>query len=152
MRLFVYGVLIRELAQGRAAELIAPLDAGRPASTRGRLYAVSGGAQGGWYPILLPDPQAGPNTGEVRGVLHDAAGVDWPAMDAFEDAHDGPDAEYVRREIAVTLADGSTTTAFAYCYLRELPATAEPIPGGDFGAWLRESGRAPIVERGASND
>lgn len=143
-RLFVYGVLIRELAQGRAAELIAPLDEGRPAIVRGALYAISGGDSGGWYPILLPDTQAG----IVHGVLHDASGVDWPAMDAFEDAHDGPDAEYARRELAVALPDGSTTGAFAYCYARSLPADAEPIPDGDFGAWLEQTGRASFAERG----
>lgn len=142
-RLFVYGVLIRELAKGRAAELIAGLDAGRPASVCGRLYALESAADGGWYPILLPDSDGG----IVRGILHDARGVDWPAMDDFEDAHDGPDAEYVRREIAVTLADGSATTAFAYCYVRDLPSEAQPIPEGDFGAWLRETGRDPIGGR-----
>lgn len=142
-RLFVYGVLIRELAQGRAAELIEPLDQGRPASVRGALFAIHAPALGGWYPILLPDP-AGP---VVRGTLHEASGVDWAAMDDFEGAHDGPDAEYARREIAVTLADGRRMEAFAYCYARDLPEDAEPIPGGDFAVWLRETGRNAIVER-----
>ena len=142
MRLFAYGVLNRELAKGRAAELIAPLDEGRRATVRGTLYALRGG-DGGWYPILLPDADGG----TVHGMLHDASGVDWSAMDDFEDAHDGPDAEYARRELAVTLLDGSTHTAFAYCYVRDLPDDAEPIPGGDFGAWLRKSGRSAITGR-----
>ena len=142
-RLFVYGVLIRELAKGRAGELIAGLDAGRPASVRGRLYALESAADGGWYPILLPDS----DRGIVRGILHDARSVDWPAMDDFEDAHDGPDAEYVRREIAVTLADGASATAFVYCYARSIPADAEPIPGGDFAAWLSQTGRVAIGGR-----
>ena len=144
MRLFVYGVLIRELAQGRAAELIAGLDEGQPATVRGRLYAIPGGAGSGWYPILLPDAGGG----EVHGVLHDARAVDWPAMDDFEEAHDGPDAEYARREVAVRLADGSATTAFAYCYARNVPGDAVPIPEGSFAAWLKESGRASFSERG----
>ncbi len=135
--------LIRELAKGRAAELIAGLDAGRPASVRGRLYALESAADGGWYPILLPDS----DRGIVRGILHDARSVDWPAMDDFEDAHDGPDAEYVRREIAVTLADGASATAFVYCYARSIPADAEPIPGGDFAAWLSQTGRVAIGGR-----
>lgn len=144
MRLFVYGVLIRELARGRAAELIAGLDEGRPASVRGRLFALARAGDGGWYPILLPDPDGG----EVRGVLHDARKVDWAALDAFEDAHGGPDAEYARAEIEVVFDDGLRTHAFAYCYARTVPEDAEPIPGGDFGAWLRETGRSAIAERG----
>ncbi len=142
MRLFAYGVLDRELAKGRAAELIAPLDEGRRASVRGTLYALRGG-DGGWYPILLP----GADAGQVHGMLHDASGVDWPAMDAFEDARGRPDDEYARRELAVTLGDGPVTSAFAYCYVRELPADAEPVPGGDFGAWLRDTGRTVIAGR-----
>ena len=141
MRLFAYGVLNRALARGRAAELIAPLDEGRRASVRGTLYGLRG-PDGGWYPILLPG-----ETGEVQGMLHDASGVDWPAMDDFEDAHEGPDAEYARRELAVTLCDGAATSGFAYCYVRALPGDAEPIPGGDFGAWLSETGSSAILGR-----
>lgn len=140
-------MLIRELAKGRAAELIAGLDQGQAASVRGRLYAIESTADGGWYPILLPDPASQPGGRTVRGVLHDASDVDWPAMDEFEDAHDGPGAEYARREMAVTLADGSATTAFAYCYARTLPSQAQEIRGGDFAAWLRETGRRPIAAR-----
>tara|TARA_B100000749_G_scaffold214019_1_gene168836 strand:+ start:522 stop:953 length:432 start_codon:yes stop_codon:yes gene_type:complete len=142
MRLFAYGVLNRELAKGRAAELIAPLDEGRPATVRGTLYALRGGGDG-WYPILLP----GEDAGQVHGMLHDASGVDWSAMDAFEDAQGRPDDEYARRELAVTLTDGTTTSAFAYCYVRDLPGDAKAIPGGNFGAWLLETGRAPISGR-----
>lgn len=143
MQLFVYGVLIRELARGRAAELIAALDDGLPAITHGSLYAM-GREGGGWYPILLPDEDAG---GEVHGIVHEAGRVDWQAMDAFEDAHDGPDAEYHRREIAVRLPNGFTTSAFAYCYARQVPADAVPIAHGDFGRWLRETGREAITAR-----
>lgn len=142
MQLFVYGVLIRELARGRAAELIAALDDGLPATTKGTLYAV-GREEGGFYPIMLPDAEGS----EVHGIVHEAGRVDWLAMDEFEDAHDGPDAEYNRREIPVTLPNGFSTMAFAYCYAREVPADAVPIPHGDFGRWLRETGRSPIEER-----
>jgi gamma-glutamylcyclotransferase (GGCT)/AIG2-like uncharacterized protein YtfP len=148
MQLFVYGVLIRELARGRAAELIAALDDGLPATTSGALYAVEReGEGGGWYPILLPRPADASDAGQVHGLVHEAGRVDWQAMDEFEDAHDGPDAEYHRREIPVALPNGFTTSAFAYCYARDLPAAAIPIPHGDFGRWLRETGRAPIANR-----
>tara|TARA_E500000305_G_scaffold17026_1_gene12664 strand:+ start:21 stop:449 length:429 start_codon:yes stop_codon:yes gene_type:complete len=142
MYLFVYGVLIRELAKGRAAQLIAPLGPGLSATTNGKLYGVSG-KEGGWYPIMLPDP-AGP---EVHGVVHEASGVDWAGMDDFEDAHDGPDAEYHRRLVPVTPADGTTLQAFAYCYAREVPETAIPIDHGSFSRWLEETGRQPIEVR-----
>lgn len=142
MHLFVYGVLIRELARGRAAELVAPLGPGVPATTNGTLYGVPG-LDGGWYPIMLADP-SGPR---VHGVVHEASGVDWSGMDAFEDAHDGPGAEYRRRPVPVTLADGAVREAFAYCYARAVPAGAVPIEGGSFARWLAETGRQPIEVR-----
>ncbi len=142
MHLFVYGVLIKELARGRAAELIAPLGPGVAATTGGTLYGVPG-AEGGWYPILLADP-AGP---AVHGVVHEASGVDWVGMDDFEDAHDGPDAEYHRRPVPVTLADGTTGEAFAYCFAQEVPEGAVPIAHGAFARWLTETGRRAIEAR-----
>jgi len=145
-RLFAYGVLIRELAQGRAAELIAPLGDAVPATTRGALYAVkqegASGQDGGWYPIMLPDLPSG----EVRGVVCAADHADWAGMDEFEDALGGPDAEYVRRLVPIVAAGGSGE-AFAYCYARALPADAEPIEHGDFARWLRETGRSAISGR-----
>ena len=141
MRLFVYGVLIKELARGHAAQLIATLGPGRRAVARGALYAVGRESEGGCYPILLHDP-AGP---KVHGFVHEATAVDWAAMDAFENAHEGPDAEYVRRAIDVTLADGTRTRAFAYCYARAVPPGAEAIPGGSFAAWLSETGRTAFT-------
>jgi len=142
MHLFVYGVLIRELAKGRAAELVTPLGPGVAATTNGTLFGVTG-IGGGHYPIMLADP-AGPL---VHGVVHEASGVDWPGMDAFEDAHDGPGAEYRRRSVPVQLADGSTLEAFAYCYARGVPDIAERIGHGSFARWLEETGRKPIEAR-----
>ncbi len=142
MRLFVYGVLIRELAQGRAAELVAALEAGLPATARGALYGVQG-QDGGWYPILLPDPEGA----EVHGVVHEAGTVEWQAMDEFEDAHDGPDAEYRRKTIPVMLPNALVVDAQAYCYARKVPDGAVPIEGGNFAAWLKDTGRTPISTR-----
>lgn len=142
MRLFVYGVLIKELAQGRAAELVAALEAGLPATTRGALYGVHG-EDGGWYPILLPDPDGG----EVHGVVHEAGAVEWQAMDEFEDAHDGPDAEYRRRTIPVMLPNAPVVDAQAYCYARDVPEDAVRIEGGSFAKWLDDTGRKPIAAR-----
>lgn len=142
MRLFVYGVLIRDLAKGRAAELVAELKAGLPATTRGALYGVKG-ADGGWYPVLLPDAEGS----EVLGVVHEAGAVEWQAMDEFENAHDGPDAEYRREAIPVMLPNGLVVDAQAYCFARQVPGDAVPIEGGSFAAWLEETGREPIAVR-----
>jgi len=142
MHLFVYGVLIKELAKGRAAELVAPLGPGVRATTNGQLYGVSG-VDGGWYPIMLTNP-AGP---PVHGVVHEASAVDWVELDAFEDAHEGPDAEYRRRLLPVTLEDGSILEAFAYCFAREVPEGALPIAHGGFSRWLEETGRGAIEAR-----
>jgi len=142
MHLFVYGVLIRELAKARAAELVAPLGPGVAARANGVLLGVPG-LGGGWYPIMLFDP-AGP---EVHGVVHEAKSVDWAGLDAFEDAHDGPGAEYRRRPIPVRLADGSAIEAQAYCYARDVPQGALPIAHGSFALWLAETGRLPIEAR-----
>ncbi len=142
MRLFVYGVLMKELAEGQAADLVAALDSGLPATTRGKLYGVKG-RDGGWYPILLPDPQGA----EVYGVVHEAGAMEWQAMDTFEDAHDGPDAEYRRQTIPVMLPNALVVDAQAYCYARTVPDGAEPIDGGSFAAWLSETGRRAITSR-----
>lgn len=142
MRLFVYGVLIKELAKGRAAELVAALEAGLPATTRGTLYGVKG-EDDGWYPILIPDPEGG----EILGVVHEAGAVEWRAMDAFESAHDGPDAEYRRESIPVMLSNGLVVEAQAYCYARQVPTDAVLIEGGSFASWLEETGRSPIMVR-----
>ena len=142
MRLFVYGVLMKELASGRAAELVAALEDGLPATTRGTLYGVEGD-DGGWYPILLPDPEGS----EVLGVVHEAGAVEWQAMDEFENARDGPDAEYRREPIPVMLPNGLVVDAQAYCYARKVPSDAVPIESGSFANWLEETGRKPIVAR-----
>ena len=142
MRLFVYGVLIKKLAKGRAAELVAALDDGLPATTRGTLYAVQG-EDDGWYPILLPDPEGG----EVHGIVHEAGTVEWQAMDAFENAHDGPDAEYRRMTIPVMQPNALVVDAQAYCYARDVPADAVPVEGGSFAQWLADTGREPIAAR-----
>ena len=107
--------------------------------------AIDRGSQYGMRMVDMPywsfhvsAEQAVENAGRF---VHEANAVDWAAMDAFENAHEGAGAEYVRRAIDVTLADGTRTSAFAYCYARAVPPGAEAIPGGSFAAWLRDTGR-----------
>lgn len=135
MYLFVYGVLIRELASGCAAELIAPLGEGVPATVRGAVYGLQG-KDGG----LL----SGPDGGEVCGMVHEASGVDWHGMDLFENALDGPYPEYRRPPLPGALPDGSILPALAYCYARKVPGHAEPIGCGSFAQRLAETRRQPI--------
>lgn len=64
--------------------------------------------------------------------------MDLAALDAFE----GPD--YQRTAVTVTSASGEFP-AVAWRYTAKLPDGAEPVPDGDFAAWLVETGRSAFV-------
>lgn len=102
-------------------ELLAGLGSGRPAATRGMLFAVRG--ERGAYPALVPGDC------EVSGTVHDAGSVDLAALDAFEGS------EYYRAEIE--LEDGGL--AEAYIWAGEVGGL-EPIFHGNFAEWLRDNG------------
>lgn len=134
MRFFFYGTLIAGSGNVAAEAAHVRLRELGPASTKGRLHAIADPQ--GWYPALL--------TGEsvVKGWLYEAlpdfGADDLARLDAWEDfdpAH--PEASLYLRE-TVALAGGGE--AQAYRYARPLPADACPIPGGDFAAWLAETG------------
>ena len=121
-RLFVYGTL----RSGQAARsLIANhVVAAEPASARGQMFALADG-----YPGFLPGPE-GRVVGEVM-TLSDLA-----AAFALLDAYEGED--FTRALHEVQLADG--TVLWAWCYVLSSPSLAEegePIPGGDWAAYLR---------------
>lgn len=120
--LFVYGSL---RSAHPAHALVSPYVAGvAPATTTGRLLALADG-----YPGLLDEL-----TAHVTGELLQLRDVD--AALAVLDEYEG--AEYQRVLRAVTLADGSERQA--WCYVPTPAAVArggEPIPGGDWLAWLR---------------
>jgi len=123
-RLFVYGTL----RSGQAARsLIANhVLAAEPASARGRMFALPDG-----YPGFLPGPE-GRIVGEVM-TLSDLA-----AAFALLDAYEGE--EFQRALHEVELGDGRVV--WAWCYVLsspELVEEAEPIPGGDWDAYLRGS-------------
>ena len=120
--LFVYGSL---RSAHPAHALVSPYVAGiAPATTTGRLLVMAGG-----YPGLLDDP-----TAHVTGEMLQLRDVD--AALAVLDEYEGT--EYQRVLRAVTLADGSERRV--WCYV-PTPAAAtrggEPIPGGDWLAWMR---------------
>lgn len=125
-RLFFYGILQGNVAQGPVRELLAGIGPGVPATARGALYAVRDAK--GAYPAMVA------GDGEVRGVVHEAGSVHLAALDAFEGA------EYVRTDIDVT-AEGRQLGAQAYLWAGSTEGL-EPIPHGAFARWLRETGLA----------
>lgn len=148
----LYGTLLDRDRNPVAAALHARLEPGKAATVPGRLYAIPDAATDAdaWYPALIPG-----EPGSVRGRLHAASPAFTPAdlaqLDRYEDftPEDAVRSEYVRRLLPVTLtqtgdspdpANRAAVFAFVYCYNRPLPAAAVAIPGGDFGAWRRETG------------
>ena len=128
MHLFFYGVLL----QGSAVwPFLRGLGPGRPATTRGALYALPDPL--GWYPALIPGEGSG--AGVILGRVHEAGGIDLDALDAFEGA------DYARRPVPVEV-DGASHWAEAYVWAAPLPPGAQPIVQGDFRRWLGETGRA----------
>lgn len=123
-RLFVYGTL----RSGQAARsLIANhVLAAEPARARGRMFALPDG-----YPGFLPGPE-----GRVVGELMTLS--DLAAAFALLDAYEGE--EFTRSLQEVELGDGQVL--WAWCYVLSSPALAEegePVPGGDWAAYLRGS-------------
>ena len=131
--LFFYGVLQEGLGpDGGDWPFLRGLGMGAPATTTGALYAIP--AASGWHPALIPT-QARYST-VVHGMIHEAGDVDLAAVDAFE----GPD--YTRQPVPVDGWDGyGETRADAYVWTAELPPGAEPIAGGNFAEWLKQTGQ-----------
>jgi gamma-glutamylcyclotransferase (GGCT)/AIG2-like uncharacterized protein YtfP len=123
MRLFFYGILQGDVAQGPVRELLAGIGPGIQATARGKLYAVRNEA--GAYPAMVA------GDGEVRGMLHEAGSVDLARLDAFEGA------EYRRTEIEV---GGESAQAYLWAGSTD---GLELIAHGDFARWLRETNLSP---------
>ncbi|AOL22193.1 putative conserved protein YtfP, gamma-glutamylcyclotransferase (GGCT)/AIG2-like family [Erythrobacter litoralis] len=128
MHLFFYGVLREGVGDW---PFLAGLGMGSQASVQGALFAIPDA--GGWYPALVLT-RAG-HAVNVVGSLHEAGDVDLAVIDAFE----GP--QYERMAVPVDGWEAGGSEAFAYVWTGDLPDGAEPIPHGDFAAWLAETGR-----------
>lgn len=119
-RVFVYGTLRRGGSNDwrmSGASWIGP------AEVAGRLYRVD------WYPGLVPDPLAGPVTGELHEV--DAA------MLAALDDYEGPEYRRVRARVALRGAvGGDTCEAWLWEWLGDIDETRR-LATGD---WLAEGG------------
>jgi len=109
--LFVYGTLMRGFDHPMARLLAANADFISEASCRGRLYLVK------HYPGLV---LRGDAADIVHGELFRLREVDamLREFDMYEACGEGfPEpTEYVRRQLAVTLADGSMRDAWTYLY------------------------------------
>lgn len=146
MRFFFYGTLLADADNAVAAALHRKLDAGIPAVAQGQLYAIPDAA--GWYPALV----AGAGGGAVRGMLYRAGAwmtaADLAALDAYEQYRpDDPDgSEYLRADITVATAAGCEM-AQAYLFRAQLPDGARAIAGGDFRAFLAETGLPAYREK-----
>ena len=140
--LFFYGTLVAGNPNPVAAAIHAALHPLGPAQTGGVLYAIPDPA--GWFPALVA--KDGPGDGAVSGALYRAgAGFNVELverMDAYEDFDpaDPAGSLYRRESITARTADGAGIEAAAYLWNRALPAGAERVGGGHFGAWLAETG------------
>ena len=135
MRLFVYGTLMLHVAAGRSAKLVAALQKGLPATTRGELYAVEDEA--GWYAALMPDPVGA----KVAGIVHEIGEAEMAAIDLFERTGE----DYDRRSVNVMLPNGFAVAAGAYCWRKPIEGLTR-IEHGDFARWLDETGNEPYRE------
>jgi gamma-glutamylcyclotransferase (GGCT)/AIG2-like uncharacterized protein YtfP len=109
--LFVYGTLMRGYAHPMARLLSSNADFLGPASCRGQLYRVK------HYPGLVLSDDA---TDVVFGELYRLRAVEdlLGEFDMYEACGEGfPEpTQYVRRTLAVTLADGGVSDAWTYIY------------------------------------
>jgi gamma-glutamylcyclotransferase (GGCT)/AIG2-like uncharacterized protein YtfP len=135
MRLFVYGVLLGEAAQGAAGQLVRGLDRPIPCIATGHLYAVQD--PGGWFPAFVPDPDGG----DVHGAMHSVTMAELAAIDLFERVGE----DYERRSVQLACGDGVYMAAGAYVWRRETDGL-ERIEHGRFLQWLEETGRPAYRE------
>ncbi|MES2390019.1 MAG: gamma-glutamylcyclotransferase family protein, partial [Acidobacteriota bacterium] len=112
--LFVYGTLHPDRAPRELADLVARFELLSPATVHGRLYDF------GRYPALIvlshDDPTATVVPGYLFRIPTDPA--TFTRLDDYEGFHptDPAASLFLRREITVTLPDGTSQTAWAYTY------------------------------------
>ena len=140
--LFLYGTLMKHVARGYPARLVACLGDGQTATVRGALYAVRDGRVA--YPALVARGLT-----RVKGVLYPLPeAAEWLArLDRFEnyDPRRPNGGEYVRRVLDVRLASGDVVRAKAYVYRRPLQPGMQRIAHGDFARYLAETGLKPYA-------
>jgi len=129
VRVFFYGTLMAGFDRRRRAEIDDRLEYLGRGSIRAALFDL------GLYPAAIPSPED-----RVWGELYwmtEASAV-LPVLDDIEGYNpDDPDRSlYVRREVEVTSADGSTGRAWVYFYNAPL-GQAPRIPAGDYLQYVK---------------
>lgn len=107
------------------------------ATTPGRLFAIR--APHMIYPALLLPASAGETVAGIAYAAEDSfTEGDLALLDSYEEYF--PEApsksEYLRKSLSVTLKTGEHLSAWVYVYNFSPPENAEPIPTGDFKAYL----------------
>lgn len=123
--LFVYGSLLTRIGHPKGERLRAECTLMGPASAEGRLYRVS------WYPGFVPVPGSARVQGEIYRLASEQT-LQW--LDEYEGLARGDDTvtsqdEYARVVIDVTLATGTSVTAWAYVYRLDTAGLVE-VPDG----------------------
>lgn len=121
-QLFVYGTLMSRYTNAHAIALRHAATLLGPATFRGRMHLVNAHRDFAYPAVVASDDPAD----LVRGELYR---LDEPSVLDRLDAYEG--AEYERRDVVVTLADGDQTAALAYLFIG--PTDRLPrIVTGDF--------------------
>ncbi len=123
--LFTYGTLLSGYrGQEPIPDLRSWLHSPIPAVTRGKLWDINGR-----YPGMTRGQ--GSVQGEIWTIRDEELAL--PTIDAYEECGPGSKQEYLRDQVAVTLLDGRSESAWCYFYLHSLQGST-PISHGD---WLR---------------
>ena len=133
-RFFFYGTLLAASDTAMARWLGPRILETRRADVPGRLLAIP--SPGGWYPALV----AGRGGERARGTL--CTVTLGPGDLARLDRYEGR--EYRRETARARAPTGGRLQAQLYRWRAPLPGGAEPIRGGDFLAWLAQTGRRPF--------
>jgi gamma-glutamylcyclotransferase (GGCT)/AIG2-like uncharacterized protein YtfP len=134
---FFYGTLQREELSDTARRVLPKLISLGRAFLPGRILAVK--ERSFVYPALLPALREGQFAfGTCFKAANDFSEDDLTLLDAYEAYFPNAPAtsEYLREQADVTLESGGCVAAWCYFYHAPLPAYAEPIPSGDFLAYL----------------
>lgn len=144
MLFFFYGTLLDGSDNPVARDVHALLEPLGPSTVQGSLMAIAD--PDGWYPALLP------GDGPVHGKLYRArpgfGAAELARLDAYEDFYpDRPGESLYLRQTVKSVRDGHDVEAEAYIFNRLPLAGSEPIPDGDFRAWLAARGVTPFAGR-----
>jgi len=127
MYLFVYGTLMSNIPSSMSKFLRRRATLIGKATTVGRLYDL------GQYPGFVPGGE-GSVKGELWRLEEERAEQTMEMLDAYESVTGGPEDEYRRVELSVSVSDGGKFLAFTYEYIKPL-VKASLIPLGNYSTF-----------------